>query len=140
MMRSLLSCIILTIAISCGKHDPTGQKEKLGGYWEIQSVEMPDGSKKDFSFNPVVDFIEVLEDSGNRTKVSPRLDGSFINSGLTEKFVLKIEEDSLRIYYETPFDQWKETVMTATDSMLKILNRDRKIYSYKKFEKINFKE
>ena len=140
MMRILLSCIILITAISCRKHDPTGQKEKLGGYWEIQSVEMPNGSKKDFSFNQVVDFIEVSDDTGNRTKVSPRLDGRFINNGLTEKFVLKIEEDSLRLYYKTPFAQWKETVITATDSILKIINRERKIYSYKKFEKFNFKE
>jgi hypothetical protein len=116
------------------------QKEKLSGYWEIETVEMPNGSKKDFTFNPVVDIIQVSEDSGNRTKLFPRLDGSFINNGLTEKFVLKIEGDSLRLYYETPFNQWKETVITATDSILKVKNREGKIYSYKKFEKSTFKE
>lgn len=140
MMRIFLSCIIIITAFSCGKQDPIAQKAKLGGYWEIKSVEMPNGSKKKFSFNPVVDFIEVSEDSGSRTKVAPRLDGSFINNGLTEKFVLKIEEDSLRFYYKTPFDSWKETVIAATDSLLKIENREGKIYSYKKFEKFNFKE
>jgi hypothetical protein len=139
-MRIVVSCIILITVISCGKQDPVAQKAKLGGYWEIQSVEMPNGNKKDFSYNPVVDFIKVSEDSGSRTKVAPQLDGSFISNGLTEKFVLKIEDDSLRFYYKTPFDQWKETVLTATDSLLKIENREGKIYSYKKFEKFNFKE
>ena len=57
-----------------------------------------------------------------------------------EKFAIKIEEDSLRLYYETPFDSWKETVLAATDSVLKIINRDEKVYTYTKFQKFNFTE
>ena len=128
------------ITISCARQDPMLQKEKLGGYWEIVSVTMPDGNKKDFSINAVVDYIEVSEEKGVRTKVSPQFDGSFINNGVTEKFELKIEADSLRLYYETPFDKWKETVLIATDSLLKIINIDSKIYTYKKFRKFNFGE
>ena len=128
------------ITISYARQDPMLQKEKLGGYWEIVSVTMPDGNKKDFSINAVVDYIEVSEEKGVRTKVSPQFDGSFINNGVTEKFELKIEADSLRLYYETPFDKWKETVLIATDSLLKIINIDSKIYTYKKFRKFNFGE
>jgi len=138
MMKILLSCIILIIASSCGKQDPSVQKDKLGGYWEIKSVSSPDGNKIDFSINAVVDFIEVSEEKGMRTKVAPQFDGSFINNGTVEKFNLIIEEDSLRLYYTTPFDSWKETVLLATDSVLKIINRDSKVYTYKKFRKFNF--
>jgi hypothetical protein len=139
-MRILISCIILITAISCGRQDPMLQKEKLNGYWEIESVTLPDGSKKDFSFSTVVDFIEVSEEKGVRTKVMPQIDGSFINNGPTEKFAIKIEDNKLQLYYETPYDQWKETVITANGSALKVVNKDGKIYSYKKFEKFNFKE
>lgn len=137
-MKILLSCIILFTAISCGRQDPMLQKEKLSGYWEIESVTMPDGTKRDFSISTVVDYIEVSEDKGVRTKVAPQLDGSFINNGAVEAFELKFKEDSLQLYYKTPFDSWKETVLMATDTQLKIINRDSKIYTYKKFEKFNF--
>jgi hypothetical protein len=132
--------IILLATTSCGKQDLLTQKEKLGGYWEIKSVEMPDGNKKDFSFNSVLDFIEVSDENGRRTKVSPQLDGSFLTNGVAEKFEVRIEDDSLRLYYETPYDHWRETVLIATDSVLKIINRDLKIYTYKKFQKFNFTE
>jgi hypothetical protein len=139
-MKTLLSCIILSIAFSCGKQDPSIQKDKLGGYWGIESVTSPYGKKIDFSINAVVDFIEVSEEKGIRTKVAPQFDGSFMNNGTAEKFNLKIEEDSLRLYYTTPFDSWKETVLLVTDSVLKIINRDSKVYTYKKFRKFNFGE
>jgi hypothetical protein len=139
-MKILLSCIILMIAFSCGRQDPSLQKAKLSGYWGIESVTLSDGKKIDFSINAVVDFIEVSEEKGIRTKVAPQFDGSFMNNGTAEKFNLKIEEDSLRLYYTTPFDSWKETVLLVTDSVLKIINRDSKVYTYKKFRKFNFGE
>lgn len=98
---------------------------------------MPDGEKKEFNMNMVVDFIEVKNDSGVRTKVSPKFDGSFTTNGVSENFTLKIEDDSLRMYYETPFDTWKETVIEAKDSTLTVKNRDNKIYSYSKFKKFD---
>ena len=99
-MKTLLSCIILSIAFSCGKQDPSIQKDKLGGYWGIESVTSPYGKKIDFSINAVVDFIEVSEEKGIRTKVAPQFDGSFMNNGTAEKFNLKIEED--KFFVKTP--------------------------------------
>ncbi len=131
-------CLSLLFLVSCSQQKPSVSKDKLSGYWMIQSVEMSDGTKKDFGFNPVVDFIEVSDTSGSRTKVAPQFDGSFKNNGEYEKFTVKIENDSLNLYYKTPFDNWKETVLIATDSLLKIKNKDAKIYSYKKFVKFNF--
>lgn len=131
--------IVLAIG-GCSKQDPKLQKEHLAGYWEISSVEMTDGTKKSFSINSVVDFIEVTGDYGVRTKVAPKFDGTFVTNGTAEKFSIKIEDDSLRLYYETPFDNWKETILTATDSILTVKNRDNKIYYYSRFKKFNFGE
>lgn len=121
------------IFLSCAKPDPEAQKPYLEGYWEIKEVEMPNLSKKDFDINLVVDFIELNKDNGQRIKVVPQLDGSFTTNGVTEDFELKIENDSLRMYYKTPFDEWMETVVKAEDSLLIIKNRDNKIYTYHKY-------
>ncbi len=136
----LFNYFFLIAIIGCSQPKPEVTKNKLSGYWEIQSVVLADGIKKDFSFNPIVDFIEIDEMKGIRTKVRPQLDGSFKNNGAAEPFTIKIENDSLNLYYKTPFDNWKETILKASDSVLVVRNRDAKIYHYKKFVKFNFTE
>jgi|SRR5690554_1800962 len=138
MTYKLFSTLLLLLIISCAKPDPEIQKQNLSGYWEIKTVEMPSGNEKNFNMNTIVDHIEVKGNSGVRTKVSPKLDGSFTTNGDSEKFTLKIEDDSLRMYYKTPFDQWKETVIKAKDSVLTVKNSDNKTYTYTKFKKFDF--
>lgn len=132
-MKNLKLIAILLLLLSCEKLDPSQQVGHIAGYWAIESVTMPDGSKKEFSISTTIDFFEVVADSGIRKKVTPKLDGSYLTNDVTEKFRLKVEKDSLRMYYETPFDTWEETVLKADDSILKVKNRDHKIYTYKRF-------
>ena len=133
--------LFLTIAAlySCAKQDPSEQIKHLSGYWTIEKVQLKDGIEKNFSISSTIDFIEVKGNEGVRKKVQPRLDGTFLTSNKAETFELKIENDSLRLYYTTPFDSWKETVLRAKDSSLVVLNRDGKTYFYKKFAPFNFK-
>lgn len=135
MKFKIILLLLIVFFLSCEKPNPETQKQNLSGYWEIKSVKMPDGEKKEFHINTVVDFIELNGDSGTRIKVSPKFDGTFITNGVAENFTLKIEEDSLRLYYKTPFDEWKETVIEAKDSTLTVKNRANKIYTYSKFRK-----
>lgn len=137
MNYKLTILIIALFFASCEKPNPETQKQNLSGYWEIKTVKMPDGEKKDFNINTVVDYIEIRGDSGTRTKVSSKFDGTYTSNGVSENFTLKIEDDSLRIYYKTPFDEWKETVIEAKDSTLTVKNRDNKIYTYSKFKKFD---
>jgi len=136
-MKALLPYLLLTLFIfSCAKPNPEEQKQNLSGYWEIKEVEMPSGKKKEFDLNTIVDYIEVEGNSGKRTMVSPKYDGTYTTNGSVENFTLKIEDDSLRMYYKTPFDEWKETVIDAKNSFLTVINRDSKIYTYSKFENV----
>jgi len=137
-MKKILFILIAFAAISCGKQKPEEMLTNLSGYWEIKKVEMPDGSDRDYKISPIVDFIELNGTEGIRTKVSPQLDGTFKTNGTAEIFKAKIEGDSLNLYYKTPYDTWKETVLKAEDSILVIKNRDDKIYQYKKFVKFDF--
>jgi hypothetical protein len=139
MKYKIIFLLITLITISCEKPNPEAQKQNLSGYWEIKTVKMPDGEKKNFDVNTVVDYIEIKGDSGTRTKVAPKFDGTFVTNGVAENFTLKIEDDSLRMYYKTPFDAWKETVIEAKDSTLTVKNRDNKIYTYSKFKAGSYK-
>jgi len=128
--------VILSI-ISCGKNDPKAQLQHLNGYWEIEKVETPYGEDRGYKFNERIDYIEVEDSVGFRTKVLPRIDGTFVNSETQEKITVRIIEDSLRLNYSTPFAEWTETVLEANGELLKVKNDRGMIYSYKKFEKIN---
>ena len=61
------------------------------------------------------------------------MDGSYVTNGMTENFTLKVENDTLFMLYTTDFDQWKEAVIEAKDSILVVKNEDNKIYTYKKY-------
>ena len=132
-MKQFVFLLSVFLLLSCGQ-DPGEQKTRLGGYWVIEKVEMPDGSEKLFQLSTTIDFIEVTGDSGVRKKVQPKIDGSFLANDSAEKFLLKIENDSLNMYYQTPYDNWKETVLRAKDSVLVVLNRDGKKYTYSRFK------
>lgn len=137
-MNFRIILLILTIVLfSCEKPNPEEQKQHLSGYWEINTVEMPDGEVKNFGVNTIIDYIEINGDSGTRTKVSPKFDGTFNTNGVTEDFTLNIEENQLIMHYKTSFDEWKETVVEAKDSILVLKNRDNKTYTYNRFKKFD---
>ena len=135
---SILFLISSVCIVSCGNHDPNEQKQHLNGYWTIEKVVLPDGTEKNFRMSTTVDYIMVTGNEGIRKKVQPKLDGTFETGKTVESFELRIEDDSLRMYYHTPYDSWKETVITAKDSSLVVVNRDGNTYFYKEFSPFKF--
>ncbi|WP_339699070.1 hypothetical protein [uncultured Marixanthomonas sp.] len=138
MLKKFLFILATVFIVACSQQSPDEQLQNLPGYWEIESVEFPDGTKKEYNLSTTIDFIEVNGTEGMRKKVNPQLDGTFKVSKDAETFIPKIEQDSLQLYYKTPFDTWKETVLLAKDSTLHVLNKDGNIYKYKKFSTFNF--
>lgn len=135
-MNKIISYITLAVVfLGCQENqNPEDQKKFLGGYWEIDKVEMPGDSIMEYQASETVDYLEFEGDSGFRKKMKPQFDGSFQTSDDAEEIQLKIEDDSLRLYYNTPYDEWKETVLETGEESLKILNKDGIIYHYKKYE------
>ncbi|GGG57751.1 lipocalin family protein [Bizionia arctica] len=134
-MNSKYLFLILTILLfgSCSKN-PEKNIEHLLGYWEIKEVQLPDGSKKNYTYNDTVDYIEVSDSlTGFRVKLKPRFDGTYETSKDSEQFTIKVENDSLNLYYKTPFDSWKETILLATGEELKVINKNKVVFLYKKF-------
>lgn len=129
--------IILNLTVGCSKK-PESYIEHLNGYWEIDEVTLPDGSKRDYNYNDTVDFISVTDSlTGFRKKMKPNLDGTYSVTHDEESFKLKIENDSLNVYYKTPYSEWKETILDATDDRMMVKNHDNLVYVYKRYEPIN---
>ncbi|MEM5566098.1 hypothetical protein WNY78_13335 [Psychroserpens sp. AS72] len=137
-MKKLVLAILLFSVFSCSTN-PNEFIPHISGYWEIDEVTLSDGTKRDYNFNDMIDYIEVSDSlSGFRRKLKPNLFGSFETSKSEETFSIKIENDSLNIYYKTPYANWKETVLNANETQLVILNNTNKdVYIYKRYESLN---
>ncbi|MFD0976078.1 lipocalin family protein [Salinimicrobium gaetbulicola] len=133
MKRSFLILFLTCILLGCDTRSPEEKIENLNGYWEIKLAELPEGIKKEFRFSEMVDYIQVEENEGFRKKVRPQLGGTFITSEDRENFTVKVENDSINLYYTTPFNSWKETLLSSEENEIKILNQLGIIYTYKRF-------
>mgnify|MGYP007006685570 CR=1 FL=1 len=133
-MNKYLGGLIFAFLITgCNNQDPSEQLDDLNGYWEIERVEFSKDSIKEFKINENVDFIDIKDGNGFRKKVRPQFDGTYTVTNDAEKVVAKIEEGKLILYYTTPFDSWKETVIKADEDRLSVKNSSGKIYHYKRF-------
>ena len=142
-MNILKYCSILSffLILSCTeKNDPKAQLKNLNGYWEIKRVTTPEGKKQEYSFSEQVDYIELKDSLGFRTKVLPRIDGTFETTDSKETVVARIINDSVRLNYSTPYDNWVETVLKADGNLLQVRNSRAMIYTYSKFEPININD
>ncbi|WP_452222426.1 lipocalin family protein [Lacinutrix salivirga] len=131
----LLSIIIVTT--SCSKN-PKPFIEHINGYWEIEAVKLANGEKREYTINQNIDFFEINDSlTGFRKKLSPTFNGTFEASNDLEALTLKIENDSLNIYYKTPYNTWKETVLRANKDHLELINENNNVYYYKRYIPIN---
>lgn len=135
--KSIVLVFTIIALVSCSQ-SPEDSIEHIEGYWEIEQVTLKDGSTKAYNFNDTIDFIS-LEDSlqGVRKKLKPNFMGTFETSNDVETFQIKIENDSLNVYYKTPFDSWKETILLATKDQLKVVNKNDAVFLYKRYEPLD---
>ena len=138
-MKNIAYLILFILVSSCSKNPETFIKH-INGYWEIESVTLSNGSKKDYTVNQTIDYIMIDTSlNGFRKKMTPRFDGKYETSKDAEVLQLKLEQDSLILYYSTNYATWKETVLNANKTQLKILNQNNDVYLYKRFIPIKVK-
>ena len=133
-MRRIGFLLVLLLISSCSKKAQSFI-EHLNGYWEIEKVVLVDGTKKEYKYNDTVDYIN-LNDSlvGFRKKLKPMINSKYITSKDAEGITAKMENDSLHLYYKTPYTTWKETVLYADENTLKVINDKKTIYLYKRYK------
>lgn len=130
---------LITLFIGCEKSPQDFDLENLEGYWEIDKAETPYGAKE-YKISTTVDYFHIEDSAGFRKKVQPRLIGKDQASNDEEEFALGFENDSLRIYYDSEFDQWRETIIELTEEKLVIKNDSSFYYIYKRFKPIEIEE
>ncbi len=104
----------------------------LNGFWEIEKVEMPDGSTKEFKINETIDFIKFDKMSGTRNKVIPQLDGGLLSNNLFENFTIVEKENVFWFDYKTEHASWTEELIKLSKEELVVKNSNDLIYFYKK--------
>jgi hypothetical protein len=135
-MKKTLLLVILLLTLSCSESKEE-QLKHLNGYWEIEEV-VSEYQTKTYTFSETIDYI-VINDSlkGFRQKLKPRFDGKFETNNIKEHIQLKIESDSLNLYYRTTFSEFKETIVKVTKEVLIIRNNQNTTYKYKRYQPFN---
>lgn len=136
-MKRLLFLFLTLLLVNCSKN-PEQYIPYLEGYWEINEVTLPDGTRKIFDYNDTVDYIKISDNlKGYRKKLKPSITGGYQTSNDVEELQLKIENDSLNVYYKTPFANWKETILMASEHEMLVINKAKVRYLYKRFYPLN---
>lgn len=125
--------LFVLLLVSCHSKPKPDDLKKINGYWEIEEVVFPDGNKKVYQVNDVIDKFELTNDKGIRTKVKPQLDGTFLNSNLNESVQII---DSNRTYYlkaKTNYATWIEEIEFISKDKLVLEHQNKTVYHYKRF-------
>jgi hypothetical protein len=130
-MKNIFFLLLICTVCSCTKVT-NNDLAKLSGYWEIKTAILPDGSKKEYTINPTIDFFELKGKEGFRKKVMPQLDGSYRAGDAYEKISITVEGDKAYINYSTQYAKWKEEILELTDEELVLKNNHDMEYHYKK--------
>lgn len=118
--------------IGCKQKITDAELAKINGYWEIEKAELPDGSKKEYTVNPTIDFIEIKGKNGFRKKVMPQLDGTYLMNNVSEKIEVENTEGTVVLKYSTSYAKWKEEVLEVSNERLVIKNDQDLEYTYKR--------
>ncbi len=137
MKNWIFYAIICLGTLSCQRQVSAADIAKINGYWEIEKVVFPDGSKKDYTSSTVYDYIEVKNDKGFRKKVTPQLDGTFLVDDSSEQLSLTQKEGVYMIHYLTAYAKWDEELVSVSDEQFITRNNSKKEYYYKRAQSIN---
>lgn len=136
-MKRLAFLFICILFVSCS-NNPEQYIDYISGYWEIQEVEKDNKILKEYKISTSIDYFEINDDlTGFRKKVAPTLEGKYIVTHHSWPFILKVENDSLNIYYQVNMTTFKETIKQASKTELIIINTEGFKYTYKPFEKFD---
>ncbi len=124
-MRKFLVFYSIFALIGC--HKTTISKEDLvylNGYWGISEVEFPDGTKKNYSVNPTIDFIHMENMEGFRKKVQPKFTGTYNVSQDVEVFKIQPVNDSYILIYKNNLSEWEEKLTQLDSTSFSVLNEE----------------
>lgn len=130
--KHLFIVLTSTLLFSCGNAISNDELKRLNGYWEIETAVMPDGTKKEYTINPTIDYFEINGTKGFRKKVMPQFDGKYLINDQSESFTITTQDDKTYINYTTQYAKWKEEILELNDEKLVVKNTHDMEYHYSK--------
>ncbi len=124
--------LLLIFALSSCSENPSEHIEKINGYWEIEHVQMADGSKKEYNYSEQYDYYDIDGKTGIRKKVTPLLNGKYLSTDVAENVKLVIDKKKLYMEFSTFYTKWKEEVVKLNDNKLEIKNTEGNTFFYKR--------
>jgi hypothetical protein len=132
MKFKILPILLTVFFVGCKKEIESEDIAKINGYWEIEKVVLPDGKTKDYNVNTTIDYFEIKGEAGIRKKVTPQLNGQYIDNGLAEKITVIFTDGKAYLHYNSGYAQWQEEILAANDLELVFKNANNLEYHYKK--------
>ncbi|MDV6168459.1 hypothetical protein R1T16_08465 [Flavobacterium sp. DG1-102-2] len=132
MRKTVVLLFISVMALSCGREIAAEDLAKLNGYWEIQEAVMADGTQKEYTVNPTIDFFELKGKTGFRKKVMPQFDGTYRVNDLLENITIEQKEGKTFVNYTTEYAKWKEEIIGLSQEELVVKNQHDIEYHYKR--------
>jgi hypothetical protein len=139
-MKKTVILFFFFVLSSCHQKITQQDVAKINGYWEIEKVNLPDGTEKKYTINETYDYFEIKGNTGFRKKVNPQLNGRFLVTNQSEKVTVLFEKDQTFLVYTTPFAKWKEEIKSLEDKKMVLINSANMEYTYKKTGPINLIE
>ena len=133
-MKNLICVILIAVLASCANDSNSEKIKNLNGYWNIDLVEKPDGSSKEFPFTNHMDFFEVNGNMGTKSRVSPTYDGTFISYGDAVRFVWVDNENQVVLNFESGDQAYSQILRKATKEELELVHEDGTVYYYKAYQ------
>jgi hypothetical protein len=138
-MKKLALLATAIFVLSCSSKKEQSQKidiNQINGYWEIVQAQNPYGKNVLYSINSSIVYFEMKDSIGFRKKMKPNVNGSFKTSLDLEKFKVYVENDTIKLAYNTLYSKWNESVLRLNDSLMLIKNDNDFLYTYKRFKPI----
>lgn len=139
-MKKLFVLFFLgTIVVSCKQTITETDLQYLNGYWEIEKVTLPDGDTKEYKVNETIDYFQIAQKKGFRSKVMPQVDGSYLTNDIKESVQVSLKDGSATLHYKTTYAKWKEEIITLSKDHFVVKNAQDLEYHYKRPVKFSVK-
>ncbi len=137
-MRSVILLSLTFLLTSCSHKITREDLQQLNGYWEIEEVLFPDGNRKSFGVNPMIDYIEVSENlEGFRKKMQPKFDGTYTTSDHATFFEINEIDGAFKIEYKDVSSLRIEQLILVSETNLSLINEANVQYKYRRYHPIN---
>lgn len=139
-MKKLFVLFFLgTIVVSCKQTITETDLQYLNGYWEIEKVTLPDGETKEYKVNETIDYFQIAQKKGFRSKVMPQIDGSYLTNDIKESVQVSLKDGSATLHYKTTYAKWNEEIITLSKDHFVVKNAQDLEYHYKRPVKFSIK-